>query len=322
MNILLTSVGRRVSLVKFFKEALEGDGYVYSADCDPTAPALYVSDKSFLVPRVNDKDYIPFIIEKCRKENIKLVVPLIDPELPILARERDTFLKEGIIPLISTYEKVMIGYDKLLTYKYLIENSLPTPKTIYYKDDNDINLNMINFPIIIKPRYGSASIGVQKCEDVQDVEFYARKISEPILQEFLHGDEITIDILCDFEGNPISIVQRKRIKVRGGEVERGITIKDSNLFSLTLELIMKLKPIGVINIQCFHTLDGFYFTEINPRFGGGYPLTYYAGVNFPKIIIKLVKQEKIEPLLDNYKEGLLMLRYDEGIYISEDNLLR
>jgi len=234
MNILLTSVGRRVSLVKFFKEVIDGEGYVYSADCDPTAPGLYVSDKSFLVPRVTDKDYIPFILERCKKENIKLIIPLIDPELPILARERENFLKEGIIPLISSYEKVMIGYDKLLTYNYLVENSFPTPKTFYFKDN--ISLDMLNFPLIIKPRFGSASIGVQKCENYQDIEFYSNKISEPIFQEFLHGDEITLDVLCDFDGNPLSIVQRKRLKVRGGEVERGITIKDNDLLSLSLEL--------------------------------------------------------------------------------------
>lgn len=320
MNILLTSVGRRVSLVKFFKEALEGDGYVYSADCDPTAPALYVSDKSFLVPRVNDKDYIPFILDKCKKENIKLVIPLIDPELPILAQERENFLKEGIIPLISSYETVMIGYDKILTYRFLVENSFPSPKT--YLVNKNLLEEKLNFPLIIKPRFGSASIGVQKCEDYQDVEFYSRKISEPILQEFLQGDEITLDVLCDFEGNPISIVQRKRLKVRGGEVERGVTIKNYELMSLALDLVRKLKPFGVINIQCFLTSNGFYFTEINPRFGGGYPLTHHAGVNFPKLLVKLTKGEEINAFIGDYKEGVLMLRYDEGIFISEEELLK
>jgi len=188
--------------------------------------------------------------------------------------------------------------------------------------DKDLAENKLDFPLIIKPRFGSASIGVQKCENYQDLEFYARKISEPILQEFLQGDEITLDILCDFEGNPISIVQRKRIKVRGGEVERGITIKNYELLYLTLDLVKKLKPFGVINIQCFLTSRGFYFTEINPRFGGGYPLTHYAGVNFPQLIIKLIKGEKVEPIIGEYKEGVLMLRYDEGIFISEEELLK
>lgn len=320
MNILLTSVGRRVSLVRFFKETLDGKGYVYTADCDPTAPGLYVADRSFLVPKVTDKDYIPFLLDKCKKENIKLIVPLIDPELPILARERENFLKEGIMPLISSYETVMIGYDKLLTYRFLVENSFPSPKTFLL--DRDFSKEKLDFPLIIKPRFGSASIGVQKCENYQDVEFYARKISEPILQEFLQGDEITLDVLCDFEGNPLSIVQRKRLKVRGGEVERGITIKNYELLSLALELVKILKPFGVINIQCFSTSNGFYFTEINPRFGGGYPLTHYAGVNFPNSIIKLVKGERVEPLIGEYKEGVLMLRYDEGIFIGEEELLK
>jgi carbamoyl-phosphate synthase large subunit len=319
-NVLLSSVGRRVSLVKFFKEALNGQGYVYGADCDPTAPALYAADRSFLVPRVTEKDYIPFLLDKCKKENIKLIVPLIDPELLILARERENFLERGIIPLVSSYETVRIGYDKLLTHKFLVANFLPSPKTFAFKEE--LSEDELDFPLIIKPRFGSASIGVQKCEDYQDVLFYSRKISEPILQEFLQGDEITIDVLCDFEGNPLSIVQRKRIKVRAGEVERGITIKNYELLSLALELVKKLNPLGVINIQCFSTSKGFFFTEINPRFGGGYPLAHFAGANFPKLLIQLAKGEKVQPLIGDYKEGILMLRYDEAIFIKENELLK
>jgi len=320
MNILLTSVGRRVSLVKFFKEALKKRGYVYSADCDPTAPGLYVADRSFLVPKVSDENYVAFLLEKCKREDIKLIIPLIDPELPVLAKGREAFLEEGIIPLISNYEQVMIGYDKLKTYKFFVENDLATPKTIYLKEN--ISEEKINFPQIIKPRFGSAGIGVQRCDCFQDIEFYSKKISEPILQEFLKGDEITIDVLCDLDGNPISLVQRKRIKIRAGEVERGITIKNNELLSISLELVKNLRPIGVINIQCFLTEKGTYFTEINPRFGGGYPLTHFAGVNFPKLIIKMIDGEKIKPLIGRYKEGVMLLRYDEAIIKCENELLK
>ncbi len=319
LNVLLTSVGRRVSLVKFFKEALGRRGRVYTVDCDSTAPGLYVADKSFIVPQISDNAYIPFLLEKCKIENIKLIVPLIDPELPVLAKERDLFLKEGIVPLISTYDVVKIGYDKILTAKFFKEIGIPTPKTFLYREDLD--LSNMDFPIIIKPRFGSASIGVQKCENIQDVKFYSSKISEPILQEFLKGDEITVDVLCDFDGNLISMVQRKRLKIRAGEVERGITIKNKELFILVEEIIKNLKPIGVINIQCFLSKEGFFFTEINPRFGGGYPLSFYAGANFPKMIIDILEGLKIRSKSFDYKEGLLMLRYDEAIYIENSNLL-
>lgn len=319
LNILLTSVGRRVSLVKFFKEAIGNRGKIYAADCVNTAPALYVADKAFIVPRVNDRDYIPLLLDKCKKENIKLIVPLIDPELPVLSKERGLFLREGIIPLISEYDVVMIGYDKLLTAKFFYDINIPTPETFVYTEDLDFK--DVKFPIIIKPRFGSASIGVQKCESMQDLMFYSSKISEPIIQEFLEGEEITIDILCDFEGKLISMVQRKRLKIRAGEVERGITIKNEELFNLVKKIVDMLKPFGVINIQCFWTKNGFLFTEINPRFGGGYPLSYYAGVNFPKIIIDILEGKKVKDTVFDYKEGLLMLRYDEAIYIDEKSLL-
>ena len=319
MNILLTSVGRRVSLVKFFKEALNKRGYVYSADRDPTAPGLYVADRSFLVPKVSEENYIAFLLEKCKKEDIKLIIPLIDPELPVLAKGREAFLDEGIIPLISNYEQVMIGYDKLKAYNFFVENDFTTPKTIYLRED--IPEEKIDFPQIIKPRFGSAGIGVQRCDNYHDIEFYSHKITEPILQEFLKGDEITIDVLCDLEGNPVSLVQRKRIKIRAGEVERGITIKNNELLSISLELVKKLRPIGVINIQCFLTKNGAYFTEINPRFGGGYPLTHFAGVNFPKIIVKLLEGKLVKPCIGKYEEGILMLRYDDSIFIRKNELL-
>jgi len=305
--------------VKFFKEALNGKGYVYSADYDPTAPGLFLADKSFLVPKVTAKDYIPFLIDKCKKENIKLIIPLIDPELPIIAKARNIFLENGITPLISNYETVMIGYDKLLTAKFFNENHIQSPNTSLFKEDTSLSIG--KFPIIMKPRFGSASIGVQKCTSIDDVKFYATKISEPILQTFLMGNEITVDVLTDFEGRPLSIVQRKRLKVRAGEVERGITIKNEELFKLVLKIVEKLKPFGAINIQCFLTPKGFFFTEINTRFGGGYPLSQYAGVNFPKKIILLLEDIKTQTSIYDYEEGLLMLRYDEAIYIKNDQLL-
>jgi len=319
-NVLLTSVGRRVALARFFKEVLGGRGYVFGADCDPTAPGLYVVDKGFIVPRVTAEEYISSLLDICRRESVKLIVPLIDPELPILAMAREFFLQEGILPLVSTYDVVMIGYDKLLTAKFFSENGIPTPKTALFEKAADF-LEDYDFPVIIKPRFGSASVGVCKCASPEEAKFYASRIPDPIIQTCLSGEEITIDVLCDFQGNPLSIVERKRLKVRAGEVERGITIKDESLLKMVLDVVAKLKPLGVINLQCFSTPEGFIFTEINARFGGGYPLSHFAGVNFPKTILEMVEGKKPEVSIFSYKEDFLMLRYDDAIYLGKEDLL-
>lgn len=319
LHILLTSVGRRVSLVKFFKEEVGEEGLVFSADCDPTAPGLYVADRGFIVPRVTDAEYISSLLHICEREKVRLIVPLIDPELPVIAKAREEFLKIGTIPLVSTYDVVMTGYDKLLTAAFFERHGIPTPKTFLF--DESLRIPEHCFPVIVKPRFGSASSGVHRCDSMEEVRFYALRIYEPIVQEFLRGEEITVDVLCDFQGNPLSIVQRKRLKVRAGEVERGVTLKDSEIFEVTLRVVHSLKPFGVINLQGFRTSDGFFFTEINPRFGGGYPLSHYAGANFPRVIVSMLRGETLSPAISDYKEGVLMLRYDEAIYITEKDLL-
>jgi len=322
-NVLLTSVGRRVSLVRFFKESLGSRGYVFAADCDSTAPGLYFADRGFLLPKVTDRNYVPVLMERCKELGIKLVVPLIDPELPVLAKAKDLFIQEGIIPLVSDYEVVMITYDKLQTAKFFDEYRIPAPRVFSLEDSGSLPED--SFPLIIKPRFGSASVGVQRCDTWEDVRFYSKKVNQPILQEFLEGEEVTIDVLCDFEGRILSTAQRKRLKVRAGEVERGITIKDELLFYFTSLIVEALRPFGAINIQCFLTPKGPFFTEINPRFGGGYPLSYYAGANFPRLIVKMLegdlKGKGLEGFSAEYRENLVMLRYDEAVYIDKSELL-
>lgn len=319
LNVLLTSVGRRVELLKIFKESLCDRGKVFAADCDRTAPGLYFADKSFVIPKVSSKKYIHSLLEICRNEKITLLVPLIDPELIKIAKNRNKLINIGVIPLLSTYRAVSIAYDKYLTWQFFEKNNIPTPRT--WLVDNFRDINKASFPLILKPRFGSASIGIHKCDDINDLKYFINKIKPAVIQEYLSGEEVTIDVLCDFKGNFLCAVQRKRIKVRAGEVERGVTIKNEEISNLVKIIIDKLKPIGVINIQCFITDKGILFTEINPRFGGGYPLSYQAGVNFPQIIFDLIEGKDMSYLKTyDYKTGCYMLRYDNAIYLVENEL--
>jgi len=327
MKILFTSSGRRVELIEIFKK--EGFSSL-AADSDPTAPSLYLSDKGFLVPRVvsDSEQYIEKLYEICRSERIEIIVPLIDPELPILAKFKDFFLQNSVTALISDYGSVDLAHDKYKIFSFLEKIGLLVPATYSLNQfnmiDDESRANL--FPALLKPQYGSSGIGIFDCPGPEwlDSIVEAGLHEDYIIQKKVSGEEITIDILGDGLGGIISAVQRKRLKVRGGEVERGITVKYAELFEDVVKLARAFKPFGAVNLQCFFDPETRtrYYTEINARFGGGYPLAYHAGANFPQYIKKLVLKEKIETVLgDDYQEGLIMSRYDRAIYLSKNKLI-
>ncbi len=327
MKVLFTSSGRRVELISFFKK----EGFItFAVDSDPTAPSLYTADKSFIVPRVvdNSERYIKALLDICRIEHIDAVIPLIDPELPVLAKEANRFSDIGTKILLSSYQSAMVASDKYETYKFFKSIDLPVPQTLSLNEKKISELNIKNlFPVILKPRYGSSGKGILKCPNFDCFKFYYPQLNtyNYVLQKIVYGEEITIDLFGDGKGNLISAVQRKRLKVRGGEVERGITVKYPKLFEDAVKFAKSFKPFGAVNIQCFYNVEkneGFY-TEINARFGGGYPLAYHAGANFPKYIIELLSNNlsRGRQIGDDYKEGLVMARYDRAVYKHRKELL-
>jgi len=327
MNVLFTSSGRRVELINFFKR----EGFTtFAADYDPTAPSLYTADKGFIVPSVvdNPEKYIEALLNICKKEHIEVIVPLIDPELPILAKEKATFSNVGTVVLLSDYESVEIAADKYATYIFYKRAGLLSPKTLNLDDKKLVKEEIEKdiFPALLKPRYGSAGKGIIKCPDIDCFNFFTSKLNfqNYILQKYVSGEEITIDIFGDGTGRLISAVQRKRLKIRGGEVERGITVKYPDLFEDAVNFSKKFKPFGTVNIQCFYDKQEGkrFYTEINARFGGGYPLAYHAGANFPKYIKALLSGKTLESMIEkDYKEGLIMSRFDEAIYKYREELL-
>lgn len=316
INILFLSCGRRVSLINLFKKALKEEGQtdakIIGVDINPLAPALRVVDKYYIVPPLTAKDFIPTIIEIAKKEEIKLILPLIDYDLPVLSKNKENIEKETKSKVVVCDEKVIeIANDKYKTYKFFKENKIPTPET-YLPDE--VNKK---FPLFIKPRFGSASKGIHKVEDEEELNFFIKRTPSPIVQQFINGDEYTIDIFSDFEGNVISVVPRKRIEVRSGEVQKSVTVKDDGIINYAKKIAQKLLTIGPITIQCIKTDKEIKFIEINPRFGGGVILSIKAGANSPLYLIKLALGEKIEPQIGKYKVNLYMSRYDNEIFLDK-----
>lgn len=317
INILVLSCGRRVELINLFKKALisEGtEGNIIAADCSELAPAAYFADKFFKLPRVNDNEYINRLIEVSNNNNVSLIVPTIDTELIILAENKEEIeRKTQAKVLISDLNVINICRDKINTHEFLNKNDFSTPKKYELNECK----NEAVYPLFIKPKSGSSSINTYKVSNYSDLESYYKNIEGPIIQEFIEGKEYTVDAFTDFASNVITIVPRERLATRSGEILKGKIVRDKEIIEDVRNLVTKLKPIGHITIQLMKTKDGIKYIEINPRFGGGAPMSIMSGADSCRALIKLLKGETLS-YSEDYKDNLIYLRYDQSICIDEN----
>jgi carbamoyl-phosphate synthase large subunit len=320
MNILVCSAGRRVKLVKYFKEELgKIGGKIVAVDCDSTAPALYFADIWEVVPRIGDPEYIPRIKELCVKHQIKGILSLIDPELTLLAEYKDEFMKENIKILVSDKEIVDICFDKYSTYKFMEKNNIsavPTYISLPVVLD-EIKNEHLHFPLIVKPRAGSASFGMCKVNSIDELILLMNDSHDLIVQPYIKGNEYGIDCYIDLINNhAVNIFCKRKIRMRAGETDKSESVKDRVLIKMIKELINTLKPVGPIDIDCFKTESGYAISEINPRFGGGYPHAHESGQNFVKNIINNLLGVSNDSQIGNYQEGSVMIKFDEVMIIN------
>jgi len=315
-NILITSAGQRVSLVKDFQETLKRffpDGKVYTTDMNPRfAPAAYISDGCFEVPRCTSEDYIESLLQICLGNNIGLVVPTIDTELAILASNKNIFLKQGIVVSVSDYDFVMMCRDKRNTGEFFEEHDIRVPKAIdkYHP----------TFPLFAKPYDGSLSTNLHYIKKAEELTEEILNDPKLLFMEYVDKEvykEYTVDMYYGRDHKVKCIVPRERIKIRAGEINKGMTEKKP----LTQYLFDRLETIegciGCICIQLFLNpeTDDVVGIEINPRFGGGYPQTYAAGGNYPEYLIREYFLHESIDYFDGWKDHQLMLRYDDAVYV-------
>lgn len=318
-TVLFTSIGRRVELAQAFKNSYLNHGIfarVFGTDSDPSlAPAGHFVDDVFQVPRVCESGYVKALLQICRKQTVKLLIPLYEPEFLILDQHREEFKKIGTIILLSATDALKICADKLETYGFFNKHDINTPNTwpIGEKPGNT------GFPLFVKPRSGMGSAGVYKITSQSELDFLANRNPELIVQEYISGTEYTLDTLSDFSGRALSVVPRERIEVRSGEVVKSRTVERPDLIQQGKYIVETLGIIGPATLQCID--DGLlvYWIEINPRFGGGVPLTIRAGVDYPYLLYRMCKGEPLQPILGQYQTNLTMLRYDQSVYIPLTN---
>ncbi|MBR7110681.1 MAG: ATP-grasp domain-containing protein [Clostridia bacterium] len=292
MKILLTSIGRRVELVQAFRSSANNLNIplqIHGSDITDTAPALLFCDKIYQSKRIKDQEYIPDLLNYCEKNSIDLLIPTIDTDLLLLSQNKDKFLKIGTKVLISDEEKIKICRDKRLTAGFFKKAGLLSPEPIDdYKKYNE------GFPAFIKPKDGSSSIMAYKVENQEELEVYASQIPDYIVQPFIDGEEYTVDIFCDFSGNPIYITPRMRLAVRAGEVLKTKIVRDSSIIDDMKKFLSTYKPCGPITVQLIRQkgTNKNYYIEINPRFGGGAPLSMKSGADSAGALLRLMQGEK------------------------------
>ena len=314
INILILSCGTRNKIVQYFKKELAGKGQVITTDCSELAPALYDADKHFIVPRMGEEGYLDIILSICKKNNIKAVLSLIDPELSLLAENRQGFLDIGTMPIVSNHNVVELCFDKYGMYKFLINNDFKAIKSYIDKEKffKDVEVGIINYPVFVKPVKGSASININKVNSKEEVEILFNQYDNLMIQEFMNGIEYGADVYIDMISNElVAIFAKEKIKMRAGETDKSVSIKDDKLFELIKDFVKKIGFKGIIDIDIFKVDDEYFISEVNPRFGGGYPHGYECGVNIPKMIIKNVSGNINEDMIGDYKEGIYMMKYNE-----------
>jgi len=317
MNILITSAGRRVSLLRAFQKELKKTnslGKVFASDLNPQmSAACQIADEHFEVPALKEPNYISFLIEQCKKHQIDLIIPTIDTELAILAANEKLLLQNNIKAVISSEEFVAKCRDKRVIHDFFESKGIDIAKE-YPKDDYKL-------PLFIKPMDGSRSVDtylIRSKDDLTEYHFENDKLM--FLQYIDHDDfeEYTCDLYYGKDSVLKCIVPRKRIAVRDGEVNTGVTAKNELVTYIKERLATIDGARGCLTAQFFkhRTKNEIFGIEINPRFGGGYPLSYLAGANYPKWILQeYLADEKIEPDFDCWEDNLLMIRYDDEILV-------
>lgn len=312
MNILILSVGTRNKIIQYFKKNIAGK--IVATDMQNTAPAIYEADKFYVVPRITEPKYIDLILDICMKEGIDAVLSLIDPELSLLAKNEDRFNAIGVKIIGSSYELCERALDKFQMFIWLRNHGYNCARSYLRKEDfyKDLADGNVSFPVFVKPVRGSASIAISRVQDIETLELLFKDTDNLLIQEYLNGQEIGADVYIDIiSGEVVSIFTKKKLLMRAGETDKAVSFKDQKLFDLIEKFCNESGWRGQIDIDIFDIDGKYYISEVNPRFGGGYPHAYECGCNHMKMIANNINGMINEKKIGDYPIGVYMMKYNE-----------
>lgn len=314
MNILILAAGTRNKIVQYFKRTFEGVGNVIATDSSELAPAIYDADRFYIVPPITEKGYIDRIIEICKIENIDGVLSLIDPELSLLAENEKKFADVGTKVIGSPYQLCEMSLDKMKMHEWLINHGYLCADSWMDKEEfyKSFNEGKVTFPVFVKPNKGSASVNISKVYDCRMLDVLFSHDCDLLIQEFLKGIEIGADVYVDMiSGEVVSIFTKKKIKMRAGETDKAVSFKNKELFDLIEHFVKEAGFLGQIDIDIFECDGKFYISEVNPRFGGGYPHAFESGCDHMILILNNLNGIANKRNIGAYEEGTYMMKYNE-----------
>ncbi len=316
MNILILAAGTRNKIVQYFKNEFEGIGTVVATDASSLGPAIYDADKYYIMPPINEPGYIEIVLDICIKEQVKGMLSLIDPELSLLAANKDKFEAIGVTIIGSSYNLCEMSLNKMQMYKWLCFHNYKCARSWMNKEEfyKAVENDDVAYPVFVKPYCGSASINISKVYDKEMVELLFTHEDDLMIQEFLDGQEIGADVYIDLiSGEVVSIFTKKKIKMRAGETDKAVSFKDEKLFALIEKFVVEAGYRGQIDIDLFEIGGEYYISEVNPRFGGGYPHAYECGCNHMNLILNNLSGVENIRQIGNYEEGVYMMKYNEVV---------
>lgn len=314
MNFMILAAGTRNKVVQYFKKTFSGNGIVIATDANHLGPAIYDADKYYILPLITEPGYIDFIVDICKNEKVDGVLSLIDPELSLLAANEKRFNDIGTTVFGSSYELCEMALDKMQMYNWLKNHGYKCAlswmdKYEFYKS---VEAKEISYPVFVKPYRGSASLSVSKVYDKDTIDLLFTHEKDLMIQEFLNGQEIGADVYIDMiSGEVVSIFTKKKIKMRAGETDKAVSFKDPVLFELIEKFVLEAGYRGPIDIDIFEIDGEYYISEVNPRFGGGYPHAYESGCDHMKLIYNNLQGKTNKKNIGNYEDGIYMMKYNE-----------
>lgn len=328
MNILLTSVGRRGYLVDYFKETFKGERKIYTSNSELTY-TMGQSDGYLITPLIYEDDYIDVIIDFCKKENISVVLSLFDIDLFVLAKNENVFKENNITLILAPEKSVEICNDKWLTYDFLKSQNIKTPKT--YLDVDSVLLAIsdgdLSYPVILKPRWGMASMGIYIADNENELKvFYDKsykdvfnsylkyeseltKESPILIQELLVGKEFGVDVVNDLDSHYVTCFAKEKVRMRAGETDLGLTVNNEPFVHISKLLADRISHKGILSVDCFDVDGDIYVTEMNCRISGHYPISHAVGFDFTKLLKAWLDDQPVSPDL---------LKFEENIYVCKE----
>lgn len=311
---MILSAGTRNKIVQYFVKTLNGTGKVIATDTSNLAPAIYEADKYYIVPKMTAPGYLDEILAICKKEEITGVLSLIDPELSLLAENKERFEAIGTTVIGSSYVLCEMSLDKFQMYNWLESHKYRCAKSYMDKEVffADVDAGLITYPVFVKPARGSASISISKVYDRETVELLFAHEDGLMIQEFLNGQEIGADVYIDMVSHEVvSIFTKKKLKMRAGETDKAVSFKDEKLFALIERFVKEAGYNAQIDIDIFDVNGEYYISEVNPRFGGGYPHAYESGADHMKLIADNLAGKANGRVIGQYEDGVYMMKYNE-----------